>query len=279
MADRFGLAAYASDGISTCMSLMHPWANRLSGWTYTACGTTVRLPVSRRLHTDLSGLPVNGVHSCDRWKLASAVAGRDSAELGATLRFDSDPAQLTLFPFPHRLQLSSVLSGRVLDLAFDLDASGGRPVPVCFGYRMYLRRARPGGMTLVVPARQSLVTDPWLLPLGEVEPQEMAAYSLDVDELQQVFRLGRDRRITIAAPERRITIDLLGGFPLVHVRSVPREPYVVIEALTAAPDALNNGSFAVATPGEPYRAALRVSASSRGCARGCGCSPTPRRGR
>jgi hypothetical protein len=38
--DRYGLAAYASCGITMGMSLMHPWADRLSSWTYTVCGTT-----------------------------------------------------------------------------------------------------------------------------------------------------------------------------------------------------------------------------------------------
>jgi aldose 1-epimerase len=62
--ERFGLAAYASCGITMGMSLMHPWANRLSSWKYTACGATVRLQVSPLLHTDRWGLPVNGVQSC-----------------------------------------------------------------------------------------------------------------------------------------------------------------------------------------------------------------------
>jgi hypothetical protein len=33
----------------------------------------------------------------------------------------------------------------------------------------------------------------------------------------------------------------------------------MVEALTAAPDALSRNAFPVATPGRPYRAALRVS--------------------
>jgi hypothetical protein len=78
--ERYGLTAYAGSGVTMGMSLMHPWADRLSSWSYTACGTTVRLPMSRLLHTDHWGLPVNGVHpSSHAWVMEQngAAAGPD----------------------------------------------------------------------------------------------------------------------------------------------------------------------------------------------------------
>jgi galactose mutarotase-like enzyme len=264
LADRVGLEAYARDGISTCMSLMHPWADRLSGWTYEACGRTVRLPISRRLHTDRWGLPVNGVHSCgDAWQLEGKHAGAESAGLEATLRFDSDPERLALFPFPHRLRLSAELSRRMLCLGFELEPSAGHAVPVCFGYRMYLRRSNGAGETVVLPARRRLATDERLLPTGGWAAQEPGAYPVGLGERHEVFFLSGDRRVTVATDERRITVDLLEGFPLVHVRTAAKEPYVMIEALTAPPDALNHATFPLATRGRPYRAALRLSVEAR----------------
>jgi hypothetical protein len=53
LGERFGLEAYASCGTTMGMSLMHPWADRLSSWNYSACGATVCLPVSPLLHTDV----------------------------------------------------------------------------------------------------------------------------------------------------------------------------------------------------------------------------------
>jgi hypothetical protein len=71
--------------------------------------------------------------------------------------------------------------------------------------------------------------------------------------------LGADRRLTVASDTRRLTVESLTGFPLAQVRSVASEPHVVLEALTAAPDALSRDLFPVATLGRPYRAALRLS--------------------
>jgi aldose 1-epimerase len=259
--ERYGLDAYASCGITMGMSLMHPWANRLSSWKYTACGATVRLPVSPLLHTDRWGLPVNGVQSCGHaWVMEDSGAVGESAWLDAILPFDSDPRRLELFPFPHRLHLRAEVTGCCLYISTELEATGRVPVPVCLGYRIYLRREQPrGDATIVLPARGRVVTDERLLPTGATEPLEMSASTLGVDELHEVFVLGADRRLTVASDTRRLTVESLTGFPLAQVRSVASEPHVVLEALTAAPDALSRDLFPVATLGRPYRAALRLS--------------------
>jgi aldose 1-epimerase len=267
LGERFGLAACASRGITMGMSLMHPWANRLSSWRYTACGATVRLPVSPLLHTDRFGLPVNGVQSCGHaWVLENTGAGPESAWLEATLPFDSDPRQLELFPFPHRLHLRAEVTRNCLRIATVIEATGSVPVPACFAYRLYVRREQPGGeATMVLPARRRVVTDERLLPTGATEPLEMSASTLGVDELHEVFLLGADRRLTVASAARRLTVESISGFPFAHVHSVASEPHVMMEALTAAPDALSRDVFPAATPGRPYRAALCLSVDELSC--------------
>jgi aldose 1-epimerase len=261
LGQRFGLAAYASDGTTMGMSLMHPWADRLSSWTYTAGAATVRLPISPLLHTDRFGLPVNGVQACgNAWATTNTGAKDGSAWLEATLPFDRDARMLELFPFPHRVHLRAELAGNALCITSLVEATGGVSVPVCFGFRLYLRRGSlPGETTMVLPARRQLVTDERLFPSGATEPREMSASSLGEDETDEVFVLGADRRLTFASEQRRVTFEALDGFRLAQVRSVASEPHVMVEALTAAPDALSHGGFAVASPGHPYRAQLRVS--------------------
>jgi aldose 1-epimerase len=255
--ERYGLTAYAGGGVTMGMSLMHPWADRLSSWSYTACGTTVRLPMSPLLHTDHWGLPVNGVHpSSHAWVMEQNGAAGGSAWLNAALPFDR-PRQLELFPFPHRLSLHVEVTGCSVCIYVEVEATGHVAVPVCFGYRAYLRRE--AGATIVLPARRRIVTDERLLPTGATEAMHMRACTVGVDELCEVSSLGADRRLTIASGTRRLTIEPLDGFPVAHVRAVAREPHVMVEALTAPPDALRHNRFPVASPGHPYRAALRLS--------------------
>jgi aldose 1-epimerase len=262
LGQRFGIEAYASCGMTMGMSLMHPWADRLSSWSYSACGATVRLPVSRLLHTDRFGLPVNGVQPRgDAWVMEGSYAMAESAWLEATLPFDRDPRELELFPFPHRLHLRAETAGRSLWISAELEATGDVPVPVCFGYRVYLQHERPGdSATMVLPVRRRLLTDERLLPAGATEPREMSASTLGVEELHEVFAFGADRRLTVASETRRLTLEALTGFPLAQVSSFAGQPHVMLEALTAAPDALSRNEFPLAVPGRPYRASLRLSA-------------------
>lgn len=243
------------------MSLMHPWANRLSSWRYTACGATVRLPVSPLLHTDRFGLPINGVQARGHaWVLQASGSTSECAWLEATLYYDSDRRQLELFPFPHRLHLRAEVTDRCLCISTEIEATGGVGVPACLGYRLHLRREQPPtDATIVLPARRRVVTDRRLLPTGASEPLEMSASTLAVEDLHEVFALGADRRLTIASDARRLTLEPLTGFPFAHVRTSASEPHFMVEALSAAPDALTRDLFAVATPGRPYLAALRLS--------------------
>ena len=259
--ERFGLASYASCGTTMGMSVIHPWADRLSSWTYRARGTTVRLPVSPLLHTDRSGLPVNGVQSRDHaWILDGSGATAECAWLEATLPFDSDPRQLELFPFAHRVHLRAGVSGRSVFVAIEVDAATDVPVPVCCGFRIYLsREGRPGDRTIVLPARRRLVSDERLLPTGVTEDVDMKALSAGVDEVGELFALGSDRRITISSEARRVTVEPGAGFPFAQVRAVSGAPHVVAEVLTAAPNALNGDAFPVAVRGRPYHAALRLT--------------------
>lgn len=259
-----GLATYAHRGTSMGISIMHPWADRLSGWTYTACGQTIHLPISPRLHTDGSGLPVNGVQSCGRdWTVAAAGGRTTNAWLDATLPFDENPRQLEIFPFPHQLHMRAEVSADVLSIATLLEATGGIPVPVCYAIRLYLRREQaPRQSTMVLPARRRLATDELALPTSATEPRPMNAFTLGADEIQELFQLQDDRRITIATDARRLTVEPLDGFALAEVRSLRSEPHVMLETLTAAPDALNRHDFPLATPEMPYQAELRLSVDS-----------------
>jgi galactose mutarotase-like enzyme len=233
LGERFGLAAYASEGegITMGMSLMHPWANRLASWSYTACGASVHLPVSRLLH-----------------------------------RGDAAVRQLELFPFPHRLHLSTELTGRCVSIAIAIEATSAVPVPACFAYRFYLRREHTGcDTTMVLPARRLIATDARLLPTGATEPHEMSASTLGLDEVHEVFQLEADPCLSIASDARRLTVESLSGFPFVQVCSVAGEPHVMVEALTAAPGALSDGRLASHSASGPrhHDASLLSSAPHR----------------
>jgi hypothetical protein len=98
---RAGLAAYADDGAVMGLPLLHPWANRLSGFGYTLDGRTVRLPDGPPLvRCEEHGLPIHGLlNGSPLWRVdgASADSDREHARLRASLRFEARPGLLSAF--------------------------------------------------------------------------------------------------------------------------------------------------------------------------------------
>ena len=76
-----GLAAYAERGAVVGIPFLHPWANRLAGFSYSLHGRTVRLPPGPPLvHCDEHGLPIHGLLAASRyWTVAGMEADSDTA--------------------------------------------------------------------------------------------------------------------------------------------------------------------------------------------------------
>ena len=115
-----GLDAYATRGSSFGIPLLHPWANRLGGFTYAAAGREVALDAGmKRLRVDGHGLPIHGVLAAYKgWEVREVGA----QTLVAELDFGADPELLGAFPFPHRLTLEIEQTARQPLGGHDADA-------------------------------------------------------------------------------------------------------------------------------------------------------------
>ena len=134
-----GLAAYLDHGAVFGIPLLYPWANRLGGWDYEACGMRVELDRgSPLLHGDEHCLPIHGaLAAASDWRLVSHGA----SSLVARLDFGAHPELLAVFPFPHVLELAIRLADGTLTVATTVTA-GESEVPLSFGFHPYL--APPG---------------------------------------------------------------------------------------------------------------------------------------
>jgi len=128
------LPRYASEGSTLGIPLLHPWANRLGGSSYTAAGRAVELdPGSPLLHLEEHGLPIHGVAGPRLpWRLTGERATADGAVLEAELHY-ATPELLAVFPFPHALRQRIVLGPGGLTVTTTLSPSGETAVPVAFG--------------------------------------------------------------------------------------------------------------------------------------------------
>jgi aldose 1-epimerase len=84
-------------------------------------------------------------------------------------------------------------------------------------------------------------------------------------DLDDLFALGPDRIITLATPDRRLTVTYDNGYPYAQVYSPTGKPFCAIEPMTAPTNALVSGDYPTVRPGETFSAAftLAVSVPSR----------------
>jgi galactose mutarotase-like enzyme len=265
LGQRGGLARYEATGSTMGIPLLHPWANRLAGVSYTAAGRTVDLPPgSPLIRTDRNGLPIHGVvNASPYWEVLAAGADDTTAGLSARLDFAAHPELLEAFPFPHELRIDVTLRGATLAIRTVLTATGDDPVPVAFGYHPYL--ALPGvpraEWHVEVPARQRLALDDRMIPTGAIEEVEPHSGPLGERAFDDGYAGIEDgTRFVLAGGGRRIELELTDGYPFAQVYAPAGEELIAFEPMTAPTNALASGrDLQLAAPGEPRSATFAIS--------------------
>jgi galactose mutarotase-like enzyme len=265
LGQRGGLAKYAESGSTMGIPLLHPWANRLSGDSYTVAGRTVRLdPKSPRVHRDGGGRPMHGLVLGYRgWTLVARQADETGARITAVLDFAQDAQLLAAFPFPHTLALEIELRGAALAIAATLRATGKVAVPVAFGFHPYLRLPEvPRDQWHVeMPVGRRLRLDHQGIPTGESEAVLIEPGRLEERTFDDLFTdLPRPAGFVLAGGGRRIAVEFGEGYPFVQIYAPDTDAVICFEPMTAPTNALvaDGPALHAVPPGGAYRAAFSI---------------------
>jgi galactose mutarotase-like enzyme len=252
LAERRGLEAYVEAGKTMGIPLLHPWANRLGGFTY---GAVTLDRDSPEIRLEEHGLPIHGLRSAlHEWEVVEAgearlVAGRDLRGLAE-------------FPFDHRIELAAELAQR-LTLTATVTPLGERAVPIAFGFHPYF--VLPGvprsDWHVELPVEEHLLLDENKIPTGEREP----AGDLDGPLGERTFDDGytvdpAGVTFALSGGGRRIEVRFEQGYPYTQVFAPDVEDLICFEPMTAPADALRHSPGTVA-PGESFTACFSVSVS------------------
>jgi len=249
----------AASGSTAGIPLLHPWANRLSGFRYRAAGQEVNLdPSSPLLHLDAHGLPMHGVPWCRlAWELTEARQDFLAARLEWTRG-----ELLTVFPFRHRLEMAATLGSDGLTIETALVAGPGGPVPVSFGFHPYfgLPDFPRAQWRLELPAMRRLVLDPRGIQTGDEVPFDGLDAQLGELAFDDGFALMAEQAsFSIAGGARRITVEFLEGYPYAQIYAPKDKDYIALEPMTAPTNALTSGrGLRLVKSGEQFRAVFRI---------------------
>jgi galactose mutarotase-like enzyme len=258
LAQRKGLAEYARSGSTFGIPFLHPWANRLAGFSYAVAGQEVELdPDSELLRIEEHGLPIHGVapHAL-RWEV------EDSGDaLRAETEFDRE--RLQRFPFPHRLAVEATLADDALMIRTTLTATAAVSVPIAFGYHPYL--VVPGApraeWEVELPVESRLAVDENQIPTGDVEPPGFRLGALEDRSLDSGYVMPeRPRPFSVSAAGRTLGVEFVEGYTHAQVFAPAAEDLICFEPMTAPANALrSHDDLRLAPPGEPFSAAFRIT--------------------
>jgi aldose 1-epimerase len=256
---RGGLEAWAQRGKTMGIPLLHPWANRLSGWSYEVDGRHVELARgSAHVRPDEHGLPIHGLlHGETSW----VVSEHTQTELRAGFDFGADSRRMRMFPFAHELAVHAMLDPVGLQITTTLTATGDVAVPVAFGYHPYLR---PPGVPrsaweIESSVSEQLVLDRSSVPTGEVRSERVASGALGERTFDHGYQSATGAWLRLRAAARTIDLRLLEGYSHAQLFAPANEDVIAFEPMTAAADALRSGNgLRTIAPGESFRASFRI---------------------
>jgi aldose 1-epimerase len=263
LVQRGGLDAWRGTGKSFGLPLLHPWANRLRDWRYSAAGRAVTIDRSRGIvRADEHDLPIHGaLAAAEDWDVVDAGADGSAAWLSAALDYGRRDDRLAVFPFLHLLELDLRLERDTLSIATTLVATGTNAVPLAFGWHPWL--SLPGvpraEWELELPDRTVLALDERNLPTGAQTPAAAERASLGERAFDDHFAVAEGARCTLAGGGREITVEWAGGYRYGQVFAPTALDVACLEPMMAPVAALSTGDdLGLAQPGERAGATFRV---------------------
>jgi galactose mutarotase-like enzyme len=261
-----GPEAYATHGSTFAVPLLHPWANRLAGWSYDLLGRHVQVDPAHAHRDGATGLPIHGLLAASPyWQVLDST----SASVRAELDFGNHPEYLASFPFPHRLEYVAEAGTLQLTITLRVTPTSETSVPIAFGFHPYL--TLPGsdrrGWTVRLPVAAQALLDEHQIPTGET--RAVAPGELDGPLSERTFddsfeRLHGDCPVfSVADSRRRLEVSFTSGYPVAQAYAPPGSEFICFEPMTAPVNALASGSgLRFAEPGTEFTATFAITVHS-----------------
>jgi aldose 1-epimerase len=190
------------------------------------------------------------------WRIERRGTRGDTAWLRAVIDVDA-PA----FPYPHRIELRASARDTQLTVGTTVIPTGRRPVPVAFGWHPYLRlpNAARRNWGLRLPPRDHLELDARGIPTGRSTPQPAEAASVGRRTFDDLYGLGRQRRLALEADNVAIELHCAENYPFAQVWVPPGRPFAALEPMAAPTNSLVAGTTPFVPRGEAFTARFALT--------------------
>lgn len=251
--------------------LMHPWANRLENDSIIVENQQQYFPEDRLhlIYRDENLLPLHGLLlKTDKWKTITLHEDAQTCYHIAELIFD-DTNWLSIFPFVHKIQMKHQLTKNELKIETTIINYDEKSMPISFGFHPYflIDETSRSQYSLTVPAKKIIETDTKMIPNGNsVKKENLLQFKnhqlkLDGISLDNGFEqliLDKNKQAIFALNNLHVQFDEHYPFAQVYAPNNIEKPYVCIEPMTAATNALNKNSCKMIATNETFTARFSI---------------------
>lgn len=246
---------------------MHPWANRLEDKYITLGNGKHHFPKNtlNKLYRDGNQLPLHGLLlKSDKWQTLEHTPLKHVAHFHF-----SDAEELAIFPFEHTITIAHELTAEnEIAISTTLHNLAPSEMPASFGFHPYfLLNEKRENTTLKIPASSVLDTDEKQIP-NDNKHNKNKQWQFDGNSIvlnQNTFDHGftdlqkNDNNETVfSINNTQIIFDSQYPFAQIYAPLHPEKPYVCIEPMTAATNALNRASCTHIAKDELFKATFKI---------------------
>jgi aldose 1-epimerase len=243
------LSEYKAKPVFSGNPFLAPWANRLDHDGFHANGKHYSLDKGlNNYRADAHGQPIHGlIQYSDKWTVTDTKADDKGSLVRSRLEFWRHPDYMAQFPFAHTIEMTYRLSDGMLEVETAIENHSSEAMPVSVGYHPYFKiyDAPRDSWTVHLPAKESVVLSPRLVPTGEtkplayVSPLKLAGVALD-DVMTSLIR-GESGRAEFSVQGAKQKISVLYGprYPVAVVYAPPGRDFICFEPMTGPTNAFN----------------------------------------
>lgn len=287
----FSFEEYKANAKLAGNPFMHPWANRLEGEYICVENKQYCFPKEHLnlLYRDGNNLPLHGLLlKSDKWKTIELHEEENLCYHVAEFIFD-DADFLSIFPFKHKIQIKHQIQGDELKIETMVLNIDEKEMPVSFGFHPYFFRKNMQAH-LTIPAAKVIEVNEVMIPTGNIISKENKwdfvndEISLEKDSFDDGFQELKlnennqavflfqtsqteanqtelvDRTEFIECPTELVEVLFDTNYPFVQIYAPqnPAKPYVCIEPMTAATNALNENECKKIKTNEQFTACFII---------------------
>ena len=248
---------------------MHPWANRLEDEYIHIENKAHFFPNSQKhvLYRDGNNLPLHGLLlKSNQWKTIEIYEDEQSCFHVAEFVFD-DADFLSIFPFKHKIQIKHCLQNKALSIKTTVTNLDKKTMPISFGFHPYFLKMDENNI-LKIPSDNVIEVDEKMIPTG-TNFNKNNKWNFNNDEIplkENAFddgfqQLKYDNNVA-AFELNNIKILFDKNYPFAQIYAPKHEtkPYVCIEPMTAATNALNKSSCKMISENTSFTAKFSIIA-------------------